>query len=143
MTKFKAWKTSKRISLFKHAFSQNNLFLKPYLGQYLLKTSVLFNIISLKFGNLIQYHIYNYLISFFVKCVWIGWRGSVWFILAVTTNFQKASYWFFWCIIKKDENLFYTNLIFWGEVNDVREDDGVIRKGNEDTRLRFLVFLKQ
>ena len=39
--------------------------------------------------------------------------------------------------------LFYTNLIFWGEVNDVREDDGVIKKGNEDTRLRFLVFLKQ
>ena len=53
----------------------------------------------------------------------------------------------FWNTIKMSlatqKCLVYTNLIFWGEVNDVREDDGVIRKGNEDTRLRFLVFLKQ
>ena len=44
---------------------------------------------------------------------------------------------------KQIKLLVYTNLIFWGEDNDVREDDVDIRKGNEDTRLRFLVFLKQ
>ena len=67
MTKFKAWKTSKRISKFKHAFSQNNLFLKLYLGQYLLIKSFFLNIVSLEFGNMMQYNIYNYLISFFCK----------------------------------------------------------------------------
>ena len=52
---------------FKHAFYQNNLFLKLYLGQYLLLTSfLLFNIVSLEFWNLIQYNIYSYLISFFL-----------------------------------------------------------------------------
>ena len=108
MTKFKGWKTSKRISQFKHAFSQHNLFLKLYLGQYLFKTSFLFNITSLQFGNLIQYNICNYLISFFCKVCMnrVTWQRLIHFgsynelskgiLLVFLMHHQKRRKFIFW-----------------------------------------------